>query len=143
MDCIVTCPQCGSRNRIRPGHTGQAVCGRCKTPLSTASCPAVEELSDATLPGALAANPTLVVDFWAPWCGPCRMMSPVVEQFARRHPALRVAKFDTQANPAGAAHFAVSSIPCLVVFQQGKEVKRVMGAMSLAELEYHLHSFTG
>ena len=81
----------------------------------------------------------VMVDFWATWCGPCKMMAPVLAQLAERHRAgLRVAKLDTDAAPQTAAQFGIRSIPTLILFQAGREVARTAGALPLAQLEQWL-----
>jgi thioredoxin 2 len=81
----------------------------------------------------------VVVDFWAGWCGPCRMISPVLEDLAREHAGrLKVVKVDVDANPGLAARFGAQSIPLLVVMREGREVDRIVGALPRAALEQRL-----
>jgi thioredoxin 2 len=85
------------------------------------------------------ASVPVVVDFWAAWCGPCRMISPVLEDLARRRAGhLKVVKVDVDANPALAARFRAQSIPLLVVIRDGQEVDRIVGALPRAALEQRL-----
>lgn len=87
------------------------------------------------LEAALASGETFVVDFFATWCGPCRQMAPIFEQFAERHPEIHTAKVDIDAEPSLADACHVMSVPTFVLFREGKEAARVVGAMPLARLE--------
>jgi thioredoxin 2 len=92
-----------------------------------------------TFAAETSASVPVVVDFWAGWCGPCRMISPVLEGLARRHAGrLKVIKVDVDANPALAARFGAQSIPLLVVIRDGHEVDRIVGALPRAALEQRL-----
>jgi thioredoxin len=96
--------------------------------------------SDAqTFEAEANASVPVVVDFWAAWCGPCRMISPVLEDLAGRHTGhLKIVKVDVDANPTLAARFGAQSIPLLVVFRDGHEIDRVVGALPRAALEQRL-----
>jgi thioredoxin 1 len=88
----------------------------------------VNEITDADFKKeVLDEKKTVFVDFWAPWCGPCRMMSPVVEAVSEQFPQIKFCKIDTQENSEKAGELAVSGIPCIIVFQNGKEVERLVG----------------
>jgi thioredoxin 2 len=101
--------------------------------------PWVVDADTGTFTAETTASVTVVVDFWAAWCGPCRMISPVLEDLAKRHAGhVKVVKVDVDANPVLATRFGAQSIPLLVVIRQGKEVDRVVGALPRAALEQRL-----
>ena len=137
---IVACPACGARNRVDPSAAGRAVCGRCKSPLSVASGQAAASavpVTDATFDAEVLRHPGFVlVDAWAPWCGPCRILSPVVDQIAReRAGRLKVAKLNTDENPATASRYGIRSIPTLLLLRGGQVVDQAVGALPKARLE--------
>ena len=97
------------------------------------------DADEATFTAETSASVPVVVDFWAAWCGPCRMISPVLEDLAGRHAGgLKVVKVDVDANPGLAARFGAQSIPLLVVIRDGHEVDRIVGALPRASLEQRL-----
>jgi thioredoxin 2 len=134
----LSCSNCGATNRVpldklQPGRA--PVCGRCKTPLPPDSAPAV--VTDGTFSEQVERSPLpVLVDFWAPWCGPCRILSPVVEELAAEFAGrLRVAKMNVDDNPATASRFDVRGIPALILFRGGKEAGRQVGAQPKSELK--------
>ncbi len=125
----VICPQCRSINRTPAGRLNEGPrCGQCHTHLF-----AGHPISLTAMEFDLHASRTdipLVVDFWAPWCGPCRMMAPAYEEAAKLlEPKVRLAKVNTEEQQALAARFGITSIPTLVVFREGREVAREPGAL--------------
>lgn len=142
---LIRCPSCGATNRVRPSSTQnlEPVCGRCKSPLPSATAPLVitdasfhREVEQSTLP--------VLLDMWAPWCGPCRMIAPVIEQLASELAGtVRVAKLNTDENPQIGARFNVRSIPTLLIFKNGREVERLVGAYPKQEILRKLQSVIG
>ena len=130
----ISCPTCNARNRVGPIARGIPRCPRCKSTL-----PWVIDADSDTFVAETTASVPVVVDFWAAWCGPCRMISPVLEDLAERHAGhLKVVKVDVDANPGLATKFGAQSIPLLVVIRDGKEVDRVVGALPRVALEQRL-----
>jgi thioredoxin 2 len=140
-DIMVRCPSCGAVNRIplaRVGVGQKAVCGRCRTVLPFAATPSI--FSDASFAADVERSPMpVLLDMWAPWCGPCRMVAPAVEQLAVELAGrVRVAKMNVDENPATASRFGVRSIPTLLVFSGGREVDRIVGVQSKAAIAARL-----
>lgn len=137
----VACPQCSATNRIPDERLGDGpVCARCKAPLLEAEPFA---LDDANFDAYVSRTGLpVVVDFWADWCGPCRMMAPQFEAAARQLPRVRFAKVDTETARQTAARFAIRSIPTLMLFRNGVEVARQAGAMSAADIVRWVQSHT-
>jgi thioredoxin 2 len=132
---VSVCPSCGQRNRVA-FNASQARCGRCKTDLPPAGEPIDvpdEHAFDALVRGA---RQPVVVDFWAPWCGPCRMVAPELERVAASHAGtLIIVKVNTEQVSELGERFNIRSIPTMAVFQGGKEVGRSSGARPAAEIE--------
>ena len=134
---LVRCPSCGATNRVpleKIGKGLQPVCGRCRTALSFENKPV--KVTDANFAVEVERSPLLVLlDMWAPWCGPCGMVAPVIEELAAEMAGrVRVAKLNVDENPATAARFGVQSIPTLLLLKGGRELDRIVGVQSKAAI---------
>ena len=130
----LVCPHCESLNRLpvsKRHESGQ--CGKCHKPLFTGS---PVDLSSKNFSRYISKNDIpVVVDFWAPWCGPCKMMAPVFNQAAQQlQPQVQVAKVNTETEQSLAMQYQVRSIPTIAIFKAGKEIARTAGAMDITNL---------
>ena len=121
----VACTSCGTRNRVPPAAAGTPRCGRCKAPL-----PWIADADDATFADIAERSPVpVVVDLWAPWCGPCRTVGPILEQLAGEFAGrCKLVKVNVDEAPATSSRFAVRGIPTLIALRDGREIARQVGA---------------
>ena len=143
---VIKCPACGANNRVPPEKLRaglEPVCGRCKTPLYASTHPVI--VTDANFAEEIERSPLpVLLDMWAPWCGPCRMIAPIVEQLAGELAGrVKVGKLNTDENPMTASRFNVRSIPTLLVLKDGQEVDRIVGTLPKQEILRRLESVSG
>jgi thioredoxin 2 len=139
---IVRCEQCGQGNRLRFNALGRlARCGKCKGILALPRTPADVPAEDVFTRLTEQSSLPVLVDFWAEWCGPCRMVAPELEKIAASHAGtVLVAKVDTEALSGVAARLGIQSIPTMAIFHQGRELARTSGARpasAIAEFVEH------
>jgi thioredoxin len=144
MSDVVRCPSCGQANRVPALSDGKAaVCGKCKTPLTAGADGAHPvTFTDSDFRNQIGRGKS-VVDFWAPWCGPCRMIAPVIEQLASERRDIRFGKLNVDENPGTASSFGVHGIPLLVFFKDGVETGRVVGAVPKGQIEAAIRQYLG
>jgi thioredoxin 2 len=134
---IVVCPNCGKKNRTPAVAEGAPRCGNCHQPL-----PWIVDADASEFEGAIHASVPVLVDFWAPWCGPCRLVSPVIEAVGEAHAdKIATAKVNTDENQGLAMRYSIFSIPTMIVFKDGREAARLVGYMPQAALEERLRDF--
>jgi thioredoxin 2 len=136
---IQTCPKCGAKNRVdeRAASVNQAVCGKCRDKLpdigaaeTNGKPQVVTDATFATDVVSASASLPVLVDCWAPWCGPCRMIAPVLDQLAAEsNGRYKIVKLNVDENPQTSAQFQIRSIPTLLIFKQGKVVDQIVGAV--------------
>ncbi len=131
---VVTCSNCAARNRVDEERlaNGEARCGRCGQKLTSGehdSKPVI--ITDQTFEREVlqARGRPVLVDCWAPWCGPCRMIAPILDQLAAESAGrYRIAKLNVDENPLTASHFKIASIPTMLIFKDGQLIDRLVGA---------------
>jgi len=141
---IIQCSNCGTKNRIpRSRLQDNPICGKCRSPLIIGvfhDSPVI--VKDSTFSMEVLSYPgAVIVDCWAPWCGPCHMVSPILNQLASEYAGrVKIAKLNVDENPLTASQYAIRSIPTMLFFKDGKFVKSLVGALPKGEIEGHLRS---
>jgi thioredoxin 2 len=147
---MIVCQECGATNRVpleKLQAGKQAVCGRCKRPLSSENGAAngPVTVTDATFAAMVESSPLpVLLDMWAPWCGPCRMVAPVIDELARELAGrVRVGKMNVDENPATSERFLIRGIPALLVLKGGQEIDRIVGVQPKSEILRRLNRTMG
>ncbi len=136
---VTACPSCGTKNRVPASTKGTPVCASCKAPL-----PWIVDAAPGTVDDVLQASVPVLVDLWAPWCGPCRVVSPIIEGIAAtRAGRLKVVKINVDELPEVSARYGVQGIPTLLLLDHGREIARQVGAAPSATLEHWVDEHIG
>jgi len=139
---IIRCLSCGTKNRMPETRlSDRPLCGRCSAPLVVGGDAGKPfDTTDATFSQeVLTVTGAVIVDCWAPWCAPCRLVAPVLDELAAKYAGgIKIAKLNVDENPVTAAQYDIRNIPTLLFFRDGKLINRVMGALPREELERHL-----
>ncbi len=143
-DLIIKCHNCGTKNRIpRNRIKDRPICGRCKSPLRIQTYQDRPlDISDANFDSdVLGSSLPVLVDCWAPWCGPCRLVGPVLEELASEYAGrVKIRKLNVDENPNTASRYGIRSIPTMLFFKDGKKVNSLVGALPKEQIERHLKS---
>ncbi len=141
-DLIIRCLKCGKKNRMPEERLNQKpLCGNCREPLVIApqNVKPLDVTDDSFAREVLVSETSVMVDCWAPWCGPCKTLAPVIDELAADYAnGIKVTKLNVDENPVTASQFGIRSIPTLLFFREGKLVERLVGALAKQEIEKHL-----
>jgi thioredoxin 2 len=128
---VIRCPNCNAQNRVGAVAAGTPRCAKCQEML-----PWVVDATDETFRAETKASVPVIVDFWAPWCGPCRMVSPVLESLAKKYAGqVKVVKLNVDDNQLAASRFQAMSIPLMVLISNSAETDRIVGAVPESQLD--------
>jgi thioredoxin 2 len=142
-NCILKCNKCGTKNRIPKSRlNAKPICGKCRNPLSTKINDHPIDITDNSFnEEVLEASDPVLLDCWAPWCGPCRMVAPVLEQIAKEYSGrVKIAKLNVDENPVTASKYSIQSIPTMLMFINGKLINTIVGALPKNDIEKHILS---
>ena len=134
---MLICADCGKKNKIRPAERGSPHCGACGKPL-----PWLVNATDASFPYEARSSVSVLVDLWAPWCGPCRVVGPMLENLSREYAGrIKVVKVNVDENPGLSQQFQATSIPTMLVLKDGRVVDRIVGALPPNDLKIRLFPY--
>jgi len=143
-ELIIRCLKCGTKNRLPEERLGsKPLCGKCGEPLVVArqNIKPIDVTDGSFAREVLAAETSVLVDCWAPWCGPCKSLAPTIDELASDYAnGIKVTKLNVDENPATATQYGIRSIPTLLFFRDGRLVERLVGAQPKQEIERHLLS---
>jgi thioredoxin 2 len=141
---IIQCPHCGTKNRIPKNRLqDRPICAKCRTPLAVSGfSDHPVAVTDGTFKEEVLSFPgPVVVDCWAPWCGPCHMVTPILDHLASEYAGrVKIVKLNVDDNQITASQYSTQSIPTLLFFKDGKLVDRLVGALPKAEIERHVRA---
>lgn len=143
---LIRCPKCGTRNRVPANKLDRnPLCGKCRSRLSDSLQSSHQPLTvtDRSFgEDVLGSSLPVLLDCWAPWCGPCKSIAPILDALAREYAGkIRIAKLNVDENPATSSQFSIRSIPTLLLFRNGQVVDQMVGALPKAELEARIRPF--
>ena len=141
---ILRCTKCGTKNRVQKTRLGDGPkCGSCKSPLNVSAAPSSPvDVTDRTFSTeVLTHQGAVLVDCWAPWCGPCKIVGPVLDEIAREYAGrIKIVKLNVDENPGIASRYGIQSIPTMLLFNNGTKVDQLIGAQPKTEIERHIKS---
>ncbi len=137
---FITCPACGAKNRIPASKLHLAPkCGRCKEGLPLTSMSGPVTVTDSNFASLIAGTKPVLIDCWAPWCGPCRMIGPIIEDLARQYSNRAIiGKLNVDENPTVSQQYGIRSIPTILLFKNGRLADTIVGAVPKDQIEARL-----
>jgi thioredoxin 2 len=138
---IIKCNSCGAKNRIPKSRIHERpICGKCGSPLNARSLNVPVTVTDQTFNEEVLSRPEpVLVDCWAPWCAPCHMVAPVLEQLASEYQGrIKIAKLNVDENPITSSQYGIQSIPTMLIFKNGRQIDKLIGALPRQEIEQHV-----